>query len=476
MTALSKISTVQFFLSASTLLLVTNSCFKDKQEKNSEQDKPNLIFVLADDLGWGDLSMNGQDSFSTPTIDQMAREGITFTNFYTGSTVSAPSRASLLTGKHTGHTSVRGNARGQLVGDNEMTLAKVMKKAGYTTGKIGKWGIGNPPPVDDPERKGFDYFYGYINMYHAHNFYPEFLYHNGEKVKLDNKLKLKNGENPWENMPEGTGVAEVKKEYAPFLFDQKGLNFIEKHQNEPFFLFMSYNTPHANNEKKPNGMEVPSYGRFADKNWPDPEKGFAKMIVNLDRSMEKILKKLKELEINNNTIVIFCSDNGPHAEGGHKMEYFNSNGELRGMKRDLYDGGIRTPFIVRWPDVIEPGQQSDHLGAFWDVLPTLADLVNADIPEETDGISFLPTLKGNPARQKQHEYLYWEFPPQGGKRAMIKDNWKAVKLHARDNKPAVFELYNIETDPYEKNNLADKHPEVVKKLKHLFDRAHEERK
>ncbi|MGM0529956.1 MAG: sulfatase/phosphatase domain-containing protein, partial [Bacteroidota bacterium] len=215
----------------------------------------------------------------------------------------------------------------------------------------------------------------------------------------------------------------------------------------------------------------PSYGKFADKDWPNTEKGFAQMVVNLDHSMEKILGKLKELGIADNTLVIFCSDNGPHSEGGHEMEYFDSNWILRGMKRDLYDGGIRTPFIVRWPKVIKPDQKSSHLSAFWDVLPTLADLVNVEKPDNTDGISFLPILKGNPDQQKKHDYLYWEFPPQGGKQAIVKDKWKAVKLHVNDEKPVIFELYNIESDPGENNNVADKHPEVVEELKALFDEA-----
>jgi len=443
--------------------------------KNSiTPEKPNVIFVLVDDMGFGDLSCYGQKAFSTPSIDRMASEGIRFDNFYTGSTVSAPSRACLITGKHTGHTSVRGNAPAQLMGDDELTIAKVMKAAGYKTGCIGKWGIGHPPPVDDPQRKGFDYFYGYINMWHAHNLYPEFLYRNGEKVFLDNKLQLKDGKNPWEESPEGTGVAEVKKEYVHNLFDKEALSFIEKNKNEKFFLLLAYNVPHANNEKIPDGMEVPDYHEFAGKDWPSQERGFAAMMRNIDNSINIIFSKLKELKIDEETMVIFCSDNGPHQEGGHIMEFFNSNGDWRGMKRDFYEGGVRTPFIVRWPGVIKPGIKSDHIAAFWDVLPTFSELTGNGQPAETDGISFLPSLLGKEQSGK-HDYLYWEFFEQGGKQAILKDNWKAIRLNVRgDESKQIFELYNLVSDPEEKVNVADKHPELKSEFDKLFISARKE--
>jgi arylsulfatase A-like enzyme len=457
------------------LMVITGSCnFHDKPSCDAE-NKPNIILFLCDDLGYGDISLNGQENFSTPNIDKLAEDGITFTDFYAGCTVCAPSRVSLLTGKHTGHTSVRNWKHGLRVGDNEMTLGSIMKDAGYTTAQIGKWDCGHPVPVDDPRRKGFDYFYGYLNSWHAHNFYPEFLYRNGEKVELRNKLRLnKNGENPWKHMPEGPGVAEVKMDYVPSLIDREGLQFIEENRDTSFFMVMSYNTPHANLQSKPDGMEVLSYGQFEGKEWPDPEKGFAAMIYNLDQSVAKIMDKLKEHGIDDNTMFIFCSDNGPHNQGGHKVEFFNSNGDLRGAKVDLYEGGIRTPFIIRWPNVIKPGRESGHIGAFWDVLPTLADIVNTDVPEDIDGISFLPVLQGRDKQQKKHKYLYWELNAVGGKQAIRKNNWKVVKLNVSSDKPVKIELYNLDSDPGETNNVADSYPGILEEILPLFNEAHDD--
>lgn len=455
----------------SLLSLSLSSCKDNKAAKETEQ--PNVIFILVDDMGYGDLSCFGQKILTTPNIDQMAKEGMIFTNFYTGSTVCAPSRASLLTGKHTGHTSVRGNMPAQLVSDQEETIAKVMQKAGYRTAAVGKWGIGHPPPLDDPQRKGFDYFYGYVNMWHAHNCFPEFLYRNGEKVQLKNKLRTnEDGSNPWVDMPEGTGIAAVREEYVHDLFDEQAMNIITENKDNKFFLYMAYNVPHANNEGGNDGMEVPSFGEFEDNDWPKTEKGFASMMKNIDNSVGMIISKLKELGIDDNTMLIFCSDNGPHQEGGHKVDFFDSNGQYRGAKRDFYDGGVRTPFIVRWPAGVKAGSTSDHLAAFWDVLPTFCDMTGIEKPADTDGVSFLPTLMGESDKQDQHDYLYWEFFEQGGKQAILKDNWKAIKLNVRDQStPVVFELYDISKDTGEQVNVADQHPEVVAEMEKLFKEA-----
>jgi len=456
------------------LPLIAASCGAPT-EKSVIPEKPNLVFILVDDMGYGDISCCGQKILSTPNIDKLAAEGMAFTKFYTGSSVCAPSRASLLTGKHTGHTNVRGNMPAQLLNDSEPTIAKIMKQAGYKTAALGKWGIGHPPPVDDPSRKGFDYFYGYINMWHAHNLYPEFLYRNGEKVFLNNKINLVDGKNPWEGQPEGTGVADVKVDYAPFLIDHEATKFIEENKDNKFFLYLAYNTPHANNEKLPDGMEVPDYYEFADKDWPSQEKGFAAMMRNLDNSVGMVVAKLKELGIDKKTMIVFSSDNGPHQEGGHKVDFFDSNGDKRGMKRDFYDGGVLTPFIVRWPDVVQAGVKSNHLSAFWDVLPTLCDLTGIEKPADTDGISFLPTLLNNQKDQKDHDYLYWEFYEQGGKQAILKDNWKAIRLNVRESADKqIFELYNLITDPEENQNVAAEHPDMVEEFNKLFISARQE--
>ncbi len=438
--------------------------------------KPNIIYIMADDLGWGDLSMNGQMAFDTPNIDRLAQEGISFTNHYTGATVCAPSRAAFMTGKHTGHCSVRGNAPAQLLLDEEVTVAEIFKQAGYVTGAIGKWGIGHPPPPNDPERNGFDFFYGYINMWHAHNFYPEFLYRNGIKERLPgNQLADIKFEN-LDDTKEGAGVAEIKETYVHDLFDQEALQFIERHQDEPFFLYMAYNVPHTNNEAgyhSGDGMEVEDYGEFADKYWPNPEKGFAQMIRNLDNSVGMIIDKLKALGLDDNTLVIFSSDNGPHEEGGHIAEFFNSNGHLRGTKRDLYDGGIKTPLLARWPAKIQPGTESDHLSAFWDFLPTVCEITGVEVPEGIDGISLLPTLKGQLNKQKKHKYLYWEFYELGGRQAVVAGHFKAVKLNVRTANPKPTELYDLRLNPEERPDVADLYPEKVKELEAYIEEAHE---
>jgi len=443
----------------------------------ADTGKPNIILILADDLGYGDLSCYGQEILNTPNIDQMASEGVMFTNHYTGCTVCAPSRASLLTGLHTGHVSVRGNRPEMTLYDEEITLGEIMKQAGYVTGAIGKWGVGSPPPVNDPKRNGFDFFYGYINMWHAHNFYPEFLYRNGIKENLPgNQMLLIDGQNPWADQPEGTGVAEKKVTYVHDLFDKEALDFILANRDTSFFLYLAYNVPHANNEAGrmfKDGMEVPEYGEFSDKEWPNPEKGFASMIRNLDNSVGMIHSQLKELGLADNTLVIFVSDNGPHEEGNHKVDFFNSNGYLRGKKRDLYEGGIKTPFIAKWPQKIEAGTTSEHLSCFWDFLPSFCELTGVQIPGNSDGISFVAAMTGKPEIQEEHPYMYWEFYEAGGKQAVRKGDWKGVRLDVSQGDP-YFELYDLSSDPSEELNIADQHPEIVRDMLKIMEESHTE--
>jgi arylsulfatase A-like enzyme len=430
-------------------------------------DKPNIVYILADDLGYGDLSCFGQKTLKTPNLDRMAAEGMKLTRHYAGSTVCAPSRCVLMTGVHTGHASVRGNGKSSLKPE-DVTVAEVLKDNGYRTGCVGKWGIGHPPPLDDPQRNGFDYFYGYINMYHAHNFYPAFMVKNGKKVALRNEVPGK-----WANPPdrEGRGVATKKVDYAPALITDEALSFIDRNRERPFFLYYALNIPHANNEGGKRGMEVPDHGEFADKDWPEPEKGFAAMIKIIDTDIGRVFAKLKEHGLDEKTLVIFSSDNGPHQEGGHLSDYFDSNGPYRGKKRDLFDGGVRVPTIARWPGKIAPGATSAHLSGFQDLLPTMCELVGAEPPPQTDGISLLPTLLGK-QQTAQHEYLYWEFGERGGKVGLVKDNWKAIRRGTAKNPNAPIELYDQSKDPGEERNIAADHPELVDRLAKLMRKAH----
>lgn len=439
-------------------------------------DRPNIIYVLADDLGYGDLSCYGQETLSTPNLDRLADEGMRFTRHYAGSTVCAPSRCVLMTGLHTGHARIRGNGPGQLKAE-DVTIATVLRQSGYKTGCFGKWGVGNPPPLDDPNQHGFDEFYGYVNMYHAHNYYPEWLVKNGKKVPLRNKLYpdwLEKRTGP----QEGAGIAEVAVDYAPGLISDAAIQFIHDNHKKPFFLYYALNIPHANNEGggEPrigkNGMRVPSLGKFADKDWPVQEKGFAQMIGYIDRDIGRILDALTARGIDDNTIVMFSSDNGPHQEGGHKMPFFDSNGPLKGMKRDLYEGGVRVPFIARWPGKVPAGRVSDHISGFQDIFPTLEQLAGAKYNGKTDGISMVNELKGRSGQQTKHPHLYWEFYEKGGRVGAVKDNWKAVRLDILRNPNAPIELYDLSKDIGEENNIADRHPDIVAQMAAILEKEH----
>jgi len=441
-------------------------CAASVRRQSSAGKKPNIIFILTDDLGYGDLGCYGQKQIKTPNIDHMAAEGMKFTQHYAGSTVCAPSRCVLMTGLHTGHARVRGNSRVLLKGE-DVTVAEVLKRAGYTTGVIGKWGVGHPPPPGDPKRNGFDYFFGYLDMVHAHNYYPEFLWRNSEKVFLKGNQLAEpyNGEQGW-SFRQGT--------YSHDLFTEEALAFVDRSRENPFFLYLAYTIPHANNQAQRrigDGMEVPDYGIYKDKDWSDQTKGYAAMITRMDRDIGRLFKKLDRLGIDDNTIVMFSSDNGPHDEGGVDLDFFNSNGPIRGMKRDLYEGGIRMPLIARWPGKIKAGSISDHVSAFWDFLPTAAALAGLKPPKNIDGISMLPTLLGNPQRQKKHEYLYWEFHERGGKQALRWGRWKAVRLKWHKNPKGPLELYDLENDPAESVNIAKGHPDIVAKMEKFLEMA-----
>jgi len=438
-------------------------------EAKESAGKLNIVFILADDLGYGDLGCYGQKQIQTPSIDRLAAEGMRFTDHYAGTTVCAPSRCSLMTGLHTGHTYIRGNSEVKPMGQlplpaDTVTLPKVLRQAGYTTALIGKWGLGGPDSTGTPNQQGFDYFFGYLCQRHAHNYYPEFLFRNDQRVPLKNKV-------PGDRL-DGAGVATEKVEYSYDLMEQEALQFVEENRKGPFFLYFAVTLPHANDEGGKNGMEVPDYGPYVDKDWPEPDKGRAAMITRLDRGVGRLMQKIKDLGLDEKTLVFFASDNGPHREGGANPEFFHSSGPLRGIKRDLYEGGIRVPLIARWPGRIKTGVVTDHVSAFWDFLPTLAELAGAECPANTDGLSLRPILLGKPDQQKEHEFLYWEFHEGGSKQAVRLGRWKAVRL-----KPAgKLELYDLQTDLGEKNNIADRHPDVVAKMEQYLTTARTESK
>lgn len=437
------------------------------------REKPNIVYILTDDLGYGDLGCYGQQTLETPHIDTLAKGGIRFMNHYSGSTVCAPSRCVLMTGLHTGHARVRGN-NAVLMKDSDLTIAKLLKQNGYKTGCFGKWGIGHPPPYDDPQRKGFDDFFGYINMWHAHNFWPEFLIENGKKVKLRNQV-LEKYDEPKDK--EGRGVATVKKDYAPHLITEKALSFIDQNKKQPFFLFFALNMPHANNEAggdpvaQFDGMEVPDHGSYINQKWPNQEKGFAQMITLIDDYVGQIQARLKEHHLHEKTLIIFSSDNGPHQEGRHKMEFFDSNGQLRGMKRDLYEGGLRVPMIAYWPKTIAAGTVTQHVSAFQDVLPTIADILDVSV-DRTDGISFLPTLLGNYSLQKTHPHLYWEFYEKGGRQSVLLGHMKGVRYNMLNNPKAPVQLFNVRSDVREEHDIAMHHPELVQEMLRIMEESH----
>jgi len=425
--------------------------------------RPNILLIVADDLGYGDLGCYGSTKIRTPNLDRLASEGIRFTQFYAGSTVCAPARAALMLGKHTGHLRIRGNRRGLTLQADELTLAEWLRAAGYHTGLIGKWGLAveNSPGV--PWRKGFDEFVGYLDNRHAHDYYPTYLWRYDPRSGYEGKVTL------IENF------AGARRLYVPDLCTRAATNFIRINKPEwynghrPFFLMLCYTIPHANNEegaRTGNGMQVPSDAPYSDRPWPQPEKNKAAMITRMDADIGRILDLLKATGQEDNTIVIFTSDNGPHREGGVDPAFLGSSGPFRGIKRDLYEGGIRVPMIVRWPLQIRPGQVSDFVWAHWDLFPTLAEAAGTNAPAGLDGISVFPLWVGR-EQTNRHEYLYWEFHERGFQQALRWRDWKAV----RPGYGEPLELYNLSTDTAERHNVAGEHPDVVKEIEKLLAEA-----
>lgn len=459
------------------LILFTNCNNTAPKPKNSKP--PNIIYILADDLGYGDIGVYGQTLFETPNLDRLAKGGMQFLQHYSGSTVCAPSRSALMTGQHTGHTFIRGNSERGFTLENEgqyplaseeLTIAEALKEAGYRTAAFGKWGLGYPGSEGAPNSQGFDQFYGFNCQRVAHNYYPTHLW--------DNQLK--------EDLKGNDG--NTAQTYAPELIHQKALSFLEENKDAPFFMFYPSVIPHAElvapeeymvkyrgkflpekkhvNAKKKDGYSVSGYNSQVESH-----AAFAAMVNILDDQVGEIMDKVHELGIAENTLIIFTSDNGPHKEGGADPDYFDSNGPLKGYKRDLYEGGIRVPMMAYWPSKIQPGSTSNHPSAFWDFFPTAIEI--AGVKKEftgIDGISFLPTLVGK--EQKSHPYLYWEFLERGGRQAVLMNKWKGIRLNMAKNPDAPIELYRLTDDIGEENNLAQEYPQIVKKMDRLMKEAH----
>ena len=438
------------------------------KKTRAQTGKPNIIFILADDLGYGDLGCYGQQKIETPNIDALAKQGMLFTQFYAGTSVCAPSRASLFTGLHTGHTCIRGNVEIKPEGQypltaNAVTIASALQQAGYQTAAFGKWGLGYPGSTGEPLKQGFDIFYGYNCQSLAHNYYPDHLWDNNNKVELKENL-------------------QSPVVYAADLIHRQALAFLKRPHAKPFFLYLPYTLPHASlygphdsmynyyvhkfNEAAVN-TSTNKTGYTLDAH---PHAAFAAMVARLDAYTGQIMQAVKNMGLAGNTIIIFTSDNAPHNEGGADPAFFNSSGGLHGIKRDLYEGGIRVPFIAAWPGVIAAGSTNAFNGAFWDVLPTMQDVAGIKHTAGIDGISILPALKQQP--QTGHNYLYWEFHENGGRQAVRMGKWKGVKLNVNKINNATLELYDLDSDPAEQHNIAPQYPAIVKQLNILMQQAH----
>jgi len=440
-------------------------CLCSGPAPRAQAPKPNILLIQADDLGYGDLGVYGQAMFQTPNVDRLAKSGLRFISYYAGSTVCAPSRAALMTGLHTGHAWIRGNVAGNSLRDQDRTIASVLKDAGYRTALIGKWGLGESESPGRPDRKGFEYSFGYLSQTHAHRQFTDHLYRDGQRVDVS------------------------PNDYSNDLFTRETMSFIEKNDNRPFFIYLNYTVPHAE-LRVPDDSMTPFKGHFPEKPFvnaaadakltgpdepslgyrsqPTPHAAFAAMVTRMDRDVGRIVDLLRQRGLDQRTLVLFTSDNGPHQEGGGDPEFFKSSGGLKGIKRDMYEGGIRVPMIASWPGTIAAGSVTTYAAAHWDLFPTFAELAGASVPSSLDGMSILPVLRGQ--TQKPHEFMYWEFHERGFQQAVRMGNWKAVRL-AKD-KP--LELYNLADDPTEFTNVAAKHPDVVAKIESYLKTARTE--
>lgn len=417
-------------------------------------EKPNIVFIMADDLGYGDLGCYGQKDILTPNIDQLARDGIRFTQAYAGSTVCAPSRSSLMTGMHNGHNRVRDNIPHyeDYLQEEDLTLADVLKNAGYRCGGIGKWSLGTAGTTGRATKQGFDMFFGYLDQDHAHYYFPKYMDDNDSRLEMP-------------------GNPLSKEHYSHDLMTDRALQFIRESRNRPFFFYGAYTVPHFSHPSEcPTKFAVPTDVPYSDRDWDQASKNYAAMITRLDADVGRIVTLVAELGLTENTLLIFTSDNGAF---GDAPKRFRSSGPLRGHKRDLYEGGIRVPFIAHWPGKIPKGKVSDEIIAFWDMLPTLAELAGAPVPDGIDGRSAMDALRGG-KRQSNHEYLYWDYGhcrPKFSQAVRLGD-WKGVR-NGQDN---AIELYDLKTDLGETTNVANAHPDVVGKIETIMTTAYVESK
>jgi arylsulfatase A len=431
------------------------------------QVRPNIIFILADDMGYGEIEPFGQRLIKTPNLARMASEGMILTNHYAGTSVCAPSRCALMTGLHTGHAEVRGNKQyktrnGQLpISDQAVTVAELLKTSGYATALIGKWGLGDPGTSGDPNKQGFEFYYGYTDQVLAHNHFPQFLIRNGAREYLRNEVVYLDS-STWGS------ITKTRKDFADELFVNEATKFISENRSRNFFLYLPFIIPHCNDEGlKDFQYETPSQREYTSQPWSKDEKDYAASISYLDEYVGKILDHLKKLRLDSNTLVIFTSDNGPRV---NQMR-FKSSGNLRGFKRDLYEGGIRVPFIAWWPGHIKNKMVSDHVSTFWDFLPTACALAGVKQQFTSDGISYLPTLLGK-GNQKQHDYVYFEFHEGEGAQAVRQGKWKAVVRGLKKESPSLLELYDLQNDPGEKNDVANQYPEISAQMSSIIKQAH----
>lgn len=454
---------------ATAVVLAGVVVFAASAQNKKTLKKPNIILILADDLGVGDVGCYGQQKIATPNIDLLAKQGMRFRQFYAGTSVCAPSRASLMTGLHTGHTVVRGNRgfepEGQYpLADTSLTIAKVLQSSGYETADFGKWGLGYPGSTGVPLKQGFNTFFGYNCQSLAHSYYPDHLWQNNDRLEL----------------PANVGKDSV---YSADFIHEHSMNFLQQTHTQPFFIWLSYTLPHAAlsvphdavyeayvkqfGESPQNKDSVKAYENAAFE--PYPHAAYAAMVSRLDKYVGEVMAEVKKQGIEDNTIIMFSSDNGPHKEGHNDPDFFNSSANLKGIKRDLYEGGIRVPFVVQWKGVVKPGTTNNIPGAFWDLFPTFQQVAGLPVATNIDGLSLFNALKGKPV---EHEYLYWEFHENNGRQAVRYKKWKGVKLNVSTLPNAPLELYDLNADPYEKNNVATQHKDIVEKIEAYMKAAH----